>query len=100
MKDFCVGETLWELPAGTLEPDELPIETAKRELIEESGYKANSSNPFSSLSKPGYLHRKNVCFCCQKFGTCRSKFGRFRKNHCGNPFVGQNHDYAQKWHHP
>lgn len=37
---FAVGKELWELPAGTLEPNESPLETAGRELIEETGYKA------------------------------------------------------------
>jgi ADP-ribose pyrophosphatase len=31
---------LWELPAGKLEPDEPPEETARRELIEEAGVSA------------------------------------------------------------
>ena len=31
---------LWELPAGTLEPGEDPLEGAKRELAEETGYRA------------------------------------------------------------
>ena len=35
-----VDETLLELPAGTREPDESPEATAKRELIEETGYSA------------------------------------------------------------
>ena len=37
---FAVGETLWELCAGTLEPGEPPAETAARELVEETGYRA------------------------------------------------------------
>jgi ADP-ribose pyrophosphatase len=37
---YAVGQTLWELPAGTLEPKEQPLETAKRELAEETGYQA------------------------------------------------------------
>lgn len=36
----AVGKTLIELPAGTLEPPELPEKTAERELIEETGYRA------------------------------------------------------------
>jgi ADP-ribose pyrophosphatase len=37
---FIVGETLWELPAGTLEPGEPPDQAAPRELAEETGYSA------------------------------------------------------------
>ena len=37
---WVVGETLWEVPAGTLEPGE-PVElAARRELQEETGYTA------------------------------------------------------------
>jgi ADP-ribose pyrophosphatase len=35
-----VGQTLLELPAGTREPDESPEQTAARELVEETGYRA------------------------------------------------------------
>jgi len=37
---FAVGDYIYELPAGTLEPGEDPLETAKRELMEETGYSA------------------------------------------------------------
>ena len=37
---WAVDETLVELPAGTLEPGEDPLETARRELLEETGYRA------------------------------------------------------------
>jgi len=36
----AVGEVLWEIPAGTLEPGEPPDEAAVRELAEETGYQA------------------------------------------------------------
>src|SRR3954468_4684065 len=39
---LTVGETLIEVPAGTREPDESPLETARCELIEETGYRAAS----------------------------------------------------------
>ena len=34
---YTVEEELRELPAGTIEPEEEPIETARRELEEETG---------------------------------------------------------------
>lgn len=37
---FAVDEWLYELPAGMLEPDESPHDTAARELTEETGYTA------------------------------------------------------------
>ena len=39
---IAAGQTLVELPAGTLEPPEPPEKTALRELIEETGYRAQS----------------------------------------------------------
>jgi 8-oxo-dGTP pyrophosphatase MutT (NUDIX family) len=37
----AVGRALWELPAGTRETDEPPDATARRELVEETGYEAS-----------------------------------------------------------
>lgn len=37
---LTVGKTLIEVPAGTREPNEPPLETARRELAEETGYSA------------------------------------------------------------
>jgi ADP-ribose pyrophosphatase len=38
---LTVGEVLIEVPAGTREPNENPLDTARRELAEETGYRAN-----------------------------------------------------------
>lgn len=54
---FVVGQELWELPAGTLEPGEDPLETAKRELIEETGYKAAHIVPLVTFfTTPGFCN--------------------------------------------
>lgn len=36
----AVNQVLWELPAGTMQAGEDPAETARRELVEETGYSA------------------------------------------------------------
>ncbi len=51
----AVGETLLEIPAGTLEPDEPPDACAQRELQEETGYTARQMRRlFSQYLAPGY----------------------------------------------
>src|SRR5688500_16247391 len=56
---WVVGETLWELPAGTLEPGE-PLEAAaRRELAEETGYAAADWTYLGYLfASPGVLDEK------------------------------------------
>ena len=39
---YALGEEIWELPAGKLEPGEDPFESAKRELSEECGLSADN----------------------------------------------------------
>jgi ADP-ribose pyrophosphatase len=54
-----VQQTLWELPAGTLEKGEEPQECAIRELLEETGYRARSCHYlFSFFSTPGFCNEK------------------------------------------
>src|SRR3989338_2623466 len=36
----AANRVLWEFPAGTLEPGESPLVCAKREIMEETGFKA------------------------------------------------------------
>jgi len=51
----AAGETLLEIPAGTLDPGEDPEACARRELIEETGYEAREmTRLFSSYLSPGY----------------------------------------------
>ncbi|MBX3414139.1 MAG: NUDIX hydrolase [Pirellulales bacterium] len=56
---LSVGTTLVELPAGTLEPGEPPLETAHRELREETGYRANSIEAVGEFwMSPGILDER------------------------------------------
>lgn len=50
---------LWEIPAGTLDPGENPLECARRELIEEAGYQANHFEKLTEIvPAPGYTDER------------------------------------------
>ncbi len=49
------GRRMWELPAGRLDPGENPLHAARRELIEETGFRARSWKRLGSFfPSPGY----------------------------------------------
>jgi len=51
---YVTGGWIWELPAGKLEPNEPPLETARRELIEEAGVSARHWESLGAVfSSPG-----------------------------------------------
>jgi len=54
---------LWELPAGRLDPGEKPLQAAKRELAEETGYQARTWKKLVSFfASPGYVQEKMTIF--------------------------------------
>jgi ADP-ribose pyrophosphatase len=62
---YAVGATLLEVPAGTIDPGELPEATAARELREETGYTAERLQKLTSWwVSPGVFNECMHLFAC------------------------------------
>ena len=60
------GRYLWELPAGRLDPGEKPLQAAKRELIEETGYRAKRWTKLASFFvSPGYVDERMTIYLAE-----------------------------------
>ena len=46
----AIRKFIWEIPAGTLDPNESPINCARRELIEEIGYSATDWHQLGTIT--------------------------------------------------
>jgi ADP-ribose pyrophosphatase len=52
----AANDYLWELPAGRIDPGEKPLEAAKRELLEETGYTASHWRRIMKFyASPGFV---------------------------------------------
>jgi len=57
---------LWELPAGRLDPGEKPLQAAKRELKEETGYAARKWTKLASFwASPGFVQERMTVFLAE-----------------------------------
>jgi ADP-ribose pyrophosphatase len=57
LKQFrpSIGEEIYEIPAGTMEKGEAPLATAKREIVEETGFKATRWSKIGEFyTAPGF----------------------------------------------
>jgi ADP-ribose pyrophosphatase len=62
----AAGVRIWELPAGSLEPDEDRLAAAKRELMEETGYTARKwEKALSFYVSPGFLTESMQVYLAQ-----------------------------------
>jgi ADP-ribose pyrophosphatase len=64
---YTIGQTLLELPAGTMTPGEPPEETARRELAEETGYRAASWMRLREFyPSPGVIDERMIVFAAHE----------------------------------
>jgi len=62
----AAGQFLWELPAGKLDAGETPVDGAKRELAEETGYQARKWSPLIEYyASPGFLGESMKVFLAE-----------------------------------
>lgn len=69
-----IGRRVLELPAGMIEPEETPLDCARRELCEETGYLADHFEHVRSFiidpsGNTGMMH----LFCCENARPARQK---------------------------
>ena len=71
---LAVGSQIWELPAGTIGRGERPLQTARRELAEETGYRSTRWRKLSVFyPSPGLMTERMHLFLAQDIrpGTAR-----------------------------
>ena len=63
---YAAGQFLLELPAGRMEPGEKPLAAAKRELIEETGFRARKWTPLTRyFASPGFLSEQMLVYLAE-----------------------------------
>ncbi|MDD5255666.1 MAG: NUDIX hydrolase [Candidatus Omnitrophica bacterium] len=67
----AVNSYLYELPAGTLNKGESALSCAKREIVEETGYRARTFTRVGEIYPvPGYSTERIVVFKAQNLSSC------------------------------
>lgn len=70
---FAIDEYIYEVPAGACEQGEDPVQTAYRELIEETGLAAGQITPYGFIyTTPGYTTEKIWLFKAQNLSPSQA----------------------------
>jgi ADP-ribose pyrophosphatase len=70
----ALKQYIWEIPAGTLDPDEPVTECARRELIEETGYAAEVWRKLGEITPvPGYSDERIHLFLASGLTVARQE---------------------------
>ena len=60
------GGSMWELPAGGIDPGETPLKAARRELMEETGLRAKTWRKLAAFyASPGFLAEKMTIYLAE-----------------------------------
>jgi len=66
----AVGRFLWEFVAGRIDAGESPLEAARRELAEETGYTARRFRKLLDVfPTPGFLSERMVVYACTELSA-------------------------------
>ena len=70
----ALKQHIWEIPAGTLDPDEPVMDCARRELIEETGYAAEVWWKLGEITPvPGYSNERVHLFLASELTVARQE---------------------------
>ena len=73
----AVGRFIWEIPAGTLSPNETPMDCARRELVEETGYSANTWKKLGEITPvPGYSDERIHIFLAKDLASAEQNLDK------------------------
>lgn len=73
---YAVGQDVWEIPAGRLDPGETPAEGARRELEEEVGLRASRLEPMSVFyTTPGFCDEVIHLFVATALTPAKQELG-------------------------
>ncbi|MFH1227184.1 MAG: NUDIX hydrolase [Planctomycetota bacterium] len=71
---YATGQSLWEIPAGTLDKNEPPARCARRELQEETRYTARTMKKILSFfSCPGFCTEKIHLFAAKGLAKAKTE---------------------------